>query len=59
MSKAHAAQILRQYRPSEIVGAYYDDDEGLRDALARLIPGFEYPDWSGATFAKILAEFAR
>ncbi len=54
--KAFARQVLEalaQAEPAATLARFYDNDPALRDALAVLIPDFEYPDHSHRTLAEL------
>lgn len=54
--KTQARLLIQSYRPELTIKALYDDDEDLRGALAKLIAGFEYPDWSHKTIGQVAAQ---
>ena len=53
MSEEKAKEYLSQFKTSKVADVY-DDYPTLREALAVLIPDFEYPDHSYKTIAQIL-----
>lgn len=53
MSQEKAKEYLSQFKTSKVADVY-DDYPTLREALAVLIPDFEYPDHSYKTIAQIL-----
>lgn len=48
-------EVLESYPPTLRIGERYDDDVLLSEAVNRLIPGFEYPDWSHRTVKEVQA----
>lgn len=46
MNKYKAYSYLIRCPGSMRLAELYDDDSELREALATLIPDFEYPDWA-------------
>lgn len=55
--RVHDIELLQQYPAKTRVDALYrgevDDDKQFADALNRLIPGFEYPDYSHMTVGEV------
>ena len=50
---ATALTVLDDFNDLEQIDELYDDHPALASALATLIPGFEYPDWSHRTIADV------
>lgn len=54
MNQAQALAVVAECGlPEEKVADLYDDNEPLREALAVLMPGYEYPDISYLTLAQV------
>lgn len=52
-AKAAALAVLEDFNDLEQIDELYDEHPALASALATLIPGFEYPDWSHRTIADV------
>lgn len=50
---AAALAVLEDFNDLEQIDELYDDHPALASALATLIPGFEYPDWSHRSIADV------
>jgi hypothetical protein len=53
-AQREAYAVLSQQDPKQLVQDVYDHDDAVSAALGALIPDFEYPDFAGRTFAKVM-----